>query len=160
MSNDNVTESDITFSERIILEVGQRASRRGVLHWVGKRLLQGMGITFVPFAILDRSQQVTAQDLQPDTVDCSYFALCFLCGTYCGQNSCPAGLTQSTGSWSGCCTSGPNHLVVQYYDCCGTTSNPCPKGPGWCPGCTAGCPQTAWCSPYICSLAVVTQTKC
>ena len=161
MEDNDMQESqfDLTTS-RLLDNVAQRFSRRGVLARLGKLALGALGVSLLPNLPLDRTFVAEAQ-----TGGCTDWRLCGIYGYVCqsccngtgSMTSCPSCTTRGS-FWSSCCETldGCSSKTVSYYDCCGGTDTE-----------TANCrgshclnnpeAQPAWCTSgaYRCTIAVV-----
>lgn len=107
MDQKNFQEGRIdAVATRLLDELGQRASRRGILAGLGRLTLTLMGISVLPNLPLDRSFTPLAQT----TGDCAGDNLCGICGKLCPYNCCPNGadgcpncLRMGALYWSKCC---------------------------------------------------------
>jgi len=111
---------------RLLEDIGQRVSRRGLLSRVAKLLLGAVGFSAIPHLPLDRSFIAEAQGSS-----CCFPQACgmngSLCNSCCGNSGsltgCPncAGMTVGNNSWSKCCSDPAicgSGLMVTYRDCC------------------------------------------
>ena len=149
-------------TQRFLLFLAENTSRANFLQVVGKSVLKAVGIAMLPFLPVNRVVEACANC--PPGTGCKQWFLCMIYGEYCGGNACPAGTSQGSSYWVGCCTESttncPTH-TVRYYDCCTTTGAQCPSG---CIQCLNNpTPQPAWCpsgATYVCTIALVQTGSC
>jgi methylamine dehydrogenase light chain len=156
---DASTEGDFVDSrvEEAARHLAQSTSRRSFLGWAGKLLIIAAGAgAVVPTLPVDR--RIKRADA---TVDCSYWAYCYMDGYPCANcggtdTTCPSGCTAGN-YWTQCCQNPADNCYyhVGYTDCCGCSIT-CTGS--WCSNSSEG----TWCGgagSYSCTLAHVT-TKC
>lgn len=120
----------------------ERASRRSFLTRLGKLSLVVLGVSVMEALPADR--RALAADCYGD------WRLCGICGKTCDCCNSTGYITDCPdhsdvfNAWATCCPvpgSGTSYLI-QYYDCCGSALNCCPK-------CSRNCPQDTWCNGEV-----------
>jgi hypothetical protein len=131
---------------RMVVHLGQRSSRRGVLAGIGRFVLASVGVAAVRLVPFIRFPISTVQ-----AADCNDWRLCGIYGRPCDccsdgtLTTCPSNTTAG-GCWYRCCLNPTDskYYKISYVDCCRN------KGGSWpgclrCGDCTVGPPEPAWC---------------
>jgi hypothetical protein len=140
MSRLLLQDQEITITQRRLIELSQKHSRRGLLAKTMKLMLAVAGVS-AGLASITELRPLPAEASH----QCGYSYNCGLCGYNCADcggspTSCPSGSASGNASWAACCNNEGSWNWWNYYDCCAWT------GSGGCGSkCTNNCPQGTWC---------------